>query len=209
ITSATSVTYTVTYADANFNSSTLTAGNVTLNKTGSANATVGITGTGTTRTVTLSSIIGDGTLGISIASGTATDTAGNTAPAAGPSGTFTVDNTPPSVTISAPSTSVTASGPITYTVTYADLHFNASTLSLSDITLNKTGSANGSLALSGSGTSYTVTISGVTGDGSLGISIAAGTATDTVGNSALAATSATATVDNTAPTVTISAPSAS
>ena len=49
----------------------------------------------TTRTVTLSSITGDGTLGISIAAGTATDTAGNSALAAGPSATFIVDNTAP------------------------------------------------------------------------------------------------------------------
>jgi hypothetical protein len=43
--------------------------------------------------VTVSGITGDGRLGISIASGTATDAAGNPAPAAGPSSTFVVDNT--------------------------------------------------------------------------------------------------------------------
>src|SRR5439155_1328930 len=94
-TDSAAVSYTVTYADANFGSSSLTASNITLNKTGTANATVGVSGTGTTRTVTLSSITGDGSLGISIAAGTATDTAGNPALAAGPSATFTVDNTAP------------------------------------------------------------------------------------------------------------------
>ena len=43
--------------------------------------------------MTLSGITGDGTLGITIAAGTATDSAGNSAPGAGPSATFTVDNT--------------------------------------------------------------------------------------------------------------------
>ena len=33
------ITYTVTYADANFNASTLVAGNITLNETGTASGT--------------------------------------------------------------------------------------------------------------------------------------------------------------------------
>lgn len=87
-----SVTYTVTYADANFSSSTLSAGDVTLNRAGTINAAVSVTsGSVTTRTVTLSGISGYGTLGISIAAGTAVDSSGNTAPAAGPSSTFTVN----------------------------------------------------------------------------------------------------------------------
>ncbi|HIJ87658.1 MAG TPA: hypothetical protein HPP97_08230 [Desulfuromonadales bacterium] len=89
------ITYTVTYADANFSAATVASGNISLNTTGSATASIAVTGSGTTRTVTLSSITGDGTLGISIAAGTASDLTGNLAPAAGPSATFTVDNTPP------------------------------------------------------------------------------------------------------------------
>jgi hypothetical protein len=87
------VTYIVTYADANFNASTLAAGNISLNQTGTANGVVTVTGTGLTRTVTISSITGDGTLGISIAGGSASDLAGNLAPAAGPSTTFNVKST--------------------------------------------------------------------------------------------------------------------
>ena len=201
------VTYTVTYAGAS--AVTLANANVTLNKTGTANGTVAVSGTGTsTRTVTVSGITGDGTLGISIAAGTAADAAGNTAPAVGPSAAFTVDNTGPAVSISAASASVTKSGPVTYTVTYTGA--DAVTLANANVTLNKTGTANGTVAVSGTGTSTrTVTISGITGDGTLGISIAAGTATDTAGNSAAAAgPSATFTVDNTAPAIAIGAPSA-
>ena len=88
------VTYAVTYEGAD--TVTLTGANVTLNKTGTANGTVAVSGTGTaTRTVTISSITGSGTLGISIAAGTASDTVGNLAAAAGPSATFTTDNTAP------------------------------------------------------------------------------------------------------------------
>ncbi len=111
------VSYTVTYADDNFSASTLAAGHITLNATGTANASVAVTGTGTTRTVTLSSITGDGTLGISIAAGTASDTAGNLAPAAGPSTTFTVDNTPPSITSTLGASGTYGTALTTYTIT--------------------------------------------------------------------------------------------
>ena len=86
------MTYTVTYADTNFSASTLAPGDITLNKTNTANATIGVTGTGATRMVTLSAITGDGTLGISIAAGTAFDLAGNSAPRR-PSDPIVVDNT--------------------------------------------------------------------------------------------------------------------
>ena len=96
------ITYTVAYADANFNTSSLAVNNVTLNKTGTADGIVAVSGMGLTRTVTISNISGDGNLGISIAADTASDLAGNLAPAAGPSTTFTVDNTPPKSTVTFP-----------------------------------------------------------------------------------------------------------
>ena len=208
ITTGGPITYTVTYADADINSSTLAAANITLNRTGTANGTVGVSGTGLTRTVAISGITGDGSLGISIAVGTASDLAGNLAPAAGPSTTFIVDNTPPTILVGSPSASYTAGGPITYTVTYADADFNSSTLAAANITLNKTGTANGTVGVSGTGLTRTVAISGITGDGSLGISIAVGTASDLAGNLAPAASpSTTFIVDNTRPTIALGAPS--
>ena len=176
------VTYTVTYGGAD--AVTLAPGDVTLNKTGSADGTVAVSGSGTgSRTVAISAITGDGTLGITIAAGTASDNAENTAVGAGPSTTFNVDNTPPTVSISEPSSTHTINGPVTYTVTYGGA--DAVTLVAGDVTLNKTWSADGTVAVGGSGTdSRTITISAVTGDGTLGITIAAGTATDNVGNTA-------------------------
>jgi hypothetical protein len=91
------------------------------------------------------------------------------------------DVIPPSISISSPSITVTRSGPVTYTVTYTAA--DTVTLSNADVTLTKTGTANGTISVSGSGTSVrTVTISSITGNGRLGISIAAGTASDTAGN---------------------------
>jgi hypothetical protein len=200
------VSFTITYVGAD--AVTLANANVTLNTTGTANGTVNVTGAGTdTRTVTISAITGDGTIGISIAAATASDTAGNSALGAGPSTTFTVDNTAPTVSIGAPSAALTKAGPITYTITYAGA--NAVTLANTNVTLHTSGTANGTVNVTGGGlVTRTVTISGITGDGTLGVSIASDTASDTAGNTALGAgPSATFTVDNTAPTVSIGAPS--
>ena len=201
--SAAQVTYTVTYADANFNTSTLTKSNITLNTTNTATGAVSVSGSGTSYVVTVSGITGDGTLGISIAAGTASDLAGNLAPASAASGTFVVDTTAPTITIGSPSAAyANSAAQVTYTVTYADANFNTSTLTKSNITLNTTNTATGAVSVSGSGTSYVVTVSGITGDGTLGISIAAGTASDLAGNLAAAsAASSTFIVDNSGPTV--------
>jgi hypothetical protein len=83
------VTYTVTYTGAD--TVTLSNADVTLNKTGTADGTVAISGGDSTRKVTISDITGNGTLSISIAAGTASDTAGNFAPAMSLSAIFTVD----------------------------------------------------------------------------------------------------------------------
>ncbi len=199
------VTFTVTYSGAD--AITLRPTDVTLNKTGTADATVEISGNDlTTRTVTLYPITGDGTLGITVAAGSASDFAGNLAPASSATPTFDVDNTPPVVTISNPSKHLTTAGPITYTVSY--LNHSSISLTLADIILNKTGTADGTVTLSGTTAVRTVTISNITGDGTLGISVAPGTAVDTAGNLAPAAgPSNLFTVDNTPPTITLTGPS--
>ncbi|MFO0823891.1 MAG: choice-of-anchor Q domain-containing protein [Gemmataceae bacterium] len=107
----------------------------------------------------------------------------------GASKAIVIDTLAPNVSISAPSLpSVTPGGTVTYLVSYTDANFAASTLALSDITLNKTGSANGKISsVTGSGTTRIVTISNITGAGTLGISLAANTASDTLGQFASSA----------------------
>ena len=202
------VNFSITVAGAS--SINLTSGNVTLNTTGTATGSVSVTnGTTSNPTVTVSSITGDGSIGISIASSIASDTAGNSSAAAGPSGTFTVDNTAPTVSIGSPSASLTTSGPVNFSITVA----GASSINLTsgNVTLNTTGTATGSVSVTNGTTSNpTVTVSSITGDGTIGISIDAGIASDTAGNSSAAAgPSTTFTVDNTAPIVSIGSPSAS
>ena len=205
------VSYSIDYDDDTVVSAvTLTSADVTLNRSGTADGTVTVTGSGmTSRTVTISNITGSGTLGISIAANTATDAAANQTLAAGPSATFDVDSAPPTIAIGNPSTTLTSGGPVTYTVTYDSAA--AVNLTSGDITLEKVGTANGTVSVTGAGnTTRTVTVSNITGDGELAISIAAVTAIDIMGNVALATgPSASFSVDNsTVPSAAISEPSA-
>ncbi len=142
------VSYTVAYADPTFAASTLTGGNITLNRTGTANGTVAVTGSGATRTVTISSIVGIGTLGISLAAGTASDGAGNLAPAAGPSRTFGVLNyTPQTITFGTLSGRTYGDAPVTLTATAS------SALPVSYAVISGPATLNGStLTLTGAGT---------------------------------------------------------
>src|SRR5690606_26187669 len=139
----------------------LTAADVLLHRTGSAQGTVSVSGSGTsTRTVTIAGITGDGTLGISLAAGTAADAVGTLAAAAGPGAAFTVDNKGPDVVLGAPSVSATAAGPVTFAVGYAGAA--SVTLSASDVTLHRTGTATAKVGIAGSGaTGRTVTLSDI------------------------------------------------
>jgi hypothetical protein len=126
----------------------------------------------------------------------AIDNAGNVDPTPA-SYTWDIDTVAPTVSIGAPSVSLTNSGPVEYSITYGGA--DTVDLTVADITLNRTGTADGTVTvLNGSTSNPTVRISGISGDGTLGISLAAGTASDQAGNSAPAAgPSATVDVVNT------------
>ncbi|MEY4939335.1 MAG: hypothetical protein RIQ93_1070 [Verrucomicrobiota bacterium] len=118
---------------------------------------------------------------------------------------FVIGNdVPPAIAIAAPSLSSTNSGPVTFTVTYTDDNFANSTLAVENITLLKTGTANGTVSVdAGTGAIRTVTLSDLTGAGTLAIAIAEGTGVDATGKLAPAAgPSATVAVSNTVPTFT-------
>jgi len=151
----------------------------------------------------------NGVVGLNLsASAAISDSAGNVLVIAEPATdeTFTLDNTAPTTSVSAPSLTATASADVSYTVTYTDA--DSVTLTPSDIVLNKTGTADATVAVTGFGAATrTVTLSGITGDGTLGITVPAGTAADAVNNPAEAGgTSATFSVDNTLPTVAVTTP---
>jgi len=156
----------------------------------------GFTGSGTTYTFSVTPSA-QGAVTVNVAGSVAQDAAGNLNSAA-PQLSRTYDTVAPTVAIGPPSLSVADNSvAVTYTVTYTGA--DSVTLANANITLNATGTANGTVAVSGAGTApRTVTISGITGfNGTLGITIAANTASDLAGNLAAGAgPSATFSVDN-------------
>ena len=176
------VSYTVTYTGAS--EVTLDTGDVTVN--GTATTAVSVTGSGTLlRIVTLAEIIGSGNVSISIAADTAVDAAGNTAPVVGPSVGFEVNNTAVALSTGPPTPEATSAGPVSWTLLYEDA--DTITLSESDIAIATTGTAAASGVAISAGAApdeRVVTLSGISGDGTLGIAMAAGTASGSGGSTA-------------------------
>ncbi|MEK7794406.1 MAG: Ig-like domain-containing protein, partial [Candidatus Hydrogenedentota bacterium] len=168
--------------------------------------------TGSVRTVTVNTGSGSGTIWLNVSDDDSItdadgDKLGNTGANNGnfnAGEVYSIDKAPPTISVGAPSAGLTTTGPVTYTVTYTGA--TAVTLANAAVTLISTGTASGALNVSGAGTAArTVTISGITGDGTLRISIAPGTASDVAGNPAPSAgPSAIFTVDNAQPGITLS-----
>ena len=160
---------------------------------------------GSTYTVTVNTGTGDGAIGLNLANAAGlTPGISTTLPFTG--GTTTIDKTPPTVTIGAPSTTITNTGPVTFDVSFSDANFNATTFSGANVIVTTlTGTANyGQVTwLQNSPTDFTVSVNGITGDGTMNISVQAGTSQDLAGNTDIGAgPSAIFTVDNTPPTYT-------
>ena len=157
-----------------------------------------ISGSGTAWTASVTPAA-QGAVTCQLLAGGVQDLAGN-ACAASAIARVTWDTVPPAVTLDPPSLPITAAGPASFAITYSDANFSGSSLAAAQVILNRTGTANATVSVAGSGAARTVTLSAVTGDGTLGISLPAGTAVDTAGQSAPAAgPSATVRVDNTRP----------
>ncbi|HNW26974.1 MAG TPA: choice-of-anchor D domain-containing protein [Spirochaetota bacterium] len=141
--------------------------------------------------------LNDGTLTLNF---TLTDAAGNTGAAA--TDTAIKDTTLPTVAIGPPSpAAINGSGSVNYTVTYTGA--NTVSLDVGNVFMTTT---SGTAACStvnvtnGATSTPTVTISGCAGDGTINISISAGTSSDTAGNLDVGAgPGADFTVDATAP----------
>ncbi|MCR9129904.1 MAG: Ig-like domain-containing protein [Alphaproteobacteria bacterium] len=126
-----------------------------------------------------------------LAAGVVTDAAGNANTAAGQASVaFNVtapDTTPPAVQSIVLSGSPAANATsVSYTVTFDEAAFNVTS---DDFSLTATGTAAGTIsAVTGSGASYTVTVSSISGDGTLRLDLDAGTdIADGVGNTPPAA----------------------
>ena len=176
-------------------------------------AITGVSGSGSQYTVTANTGTGSGTLGLNLVDNdsildASTNPLGGTGAGNGnfTGQSYTIDKTAPSVTINqaAGQADPTSASPINFTVTFSETvtGFTASDISFAGSTVGGTLTA----TVTGSGPTYNVAVSGMTGSGSVVVSVPAGAATDAAGNASLASTStdnsvAFGTVDTTAPTV--------
>ena len=127
--------------------------------------------------------------GGSIANGATAATLTLPAPGApgslGATSDIVVDTTAPTAAIGqASSAAISQGGSVSWTVTYADTNFFRSTLAAADVTLNTTGTATGTVSVSNDnqGPVQSVTVDGVSGVGTIGITVNPGKARDQAGN---------------------------
>jgi hypothetical protein len=162
---------------------TLTTSDFVLN--GEPSGTISsVNGNGDTYTVTVTSVSGDGSLQLDY-SGDVTDLVGNSGISKFTEGeNYILDNTNPevvSITRSNPTSTSVNQSSVTYNVRFSESVTSAS-VSTADFSVRSTGTANGSISsVSGSGSSYNVTVTNVRGDGNLFVDFV-GTVTDLVGN---------------------------
>ena len=185
---------------------TLVSGDVTITPTGGAGcSSKTVSGTGnTSRTVTLGGCTGDGTVQISIGSNAAVDASGNQSMASSPSSTVNVDNTAPTVTLGTPSASLVRNASATTTIGVTFSGATSYNLAATDVSFSGGPTCTKTIS-NGSTSTPTINLSSCTGNGSMTVSLAAGSAAqDAAGNFNLASSpSSTIVVDNTAPTVSI------
>ncbi|MBE7213927.1 putative Ig domain-containing protein [Shewanella benthica] len=114
----------------------------------------------------------------------------------------------PSLLIGQPSSLLTSASDVTYAINYTDVE--TVNLLVSAISLNTTGDANAVVSIQNGDSSFaTVTLSGFTGDGSIGINVAAETARYSTNLAPAAGPSNVFVVDTHKPTVTLSTSSTS
>src|SRR2546427_1208103 len=147
--------------------------------------TVTVSGSGSSYTAAVSGMTTSGTVVATIAAGVATDAAGN-----GNNASTSTDNTvtfnaphttPPSVTINQAATQAdpTSSAPINFTVVFSE---PVSGFTGGDVAIRGSAGGGKTVCVSGSGSSYTAAVSGMTTSGTVVATIAAGVATDAAGN---------------------------
>ena len=178
-------------------------GDVTIGGTAGA-TTATVTGSGTTYNVALSGMITTGTVTATINAGVAQDLVGHTNSASTSSdNSVTYNTTTPTVTINQALTQVdpTSTSPINFTAVFS---VPVSGFTNADVVISGTAGGNKRITVTGSGTTYNVAVSRMTG-GTVIANIAANVAQDAAGNRNTASTSTdnSVTYDGSAPTVTI------
>jgi len=184
-----------------------------------ADTGISVTGSGTTWTVTVNGVTGDGTLGLNLhSSGTGiTDLAGNAISGGFTGQAYTVDHTAPTVsTITALGTDPNNANSDQFQVVFSE---SVQNVVAGDFALTTTNTPGGTaltdsgISVTGSGTTWTVTVNGVAGDGTLRLDLKPNDTgiTDLAGNGATAAFTGgdVYTIEHTPPIVTVTTSEAS
>ena len=196
------INFTVVFSEsvANF-----TTGDVVIDGTAPGVMVGTVTGSGRTYNVAVTGMTGNGTVLARIPAGRASDAAGNISSAStSTDNSVTYDITVPRVTINQAvgQDDPTNLSPINFTVVFSESVANFTT---GDVTISGTALGVKVGTVTGSDRTYNVAVTGMTGNGTVIATIAAGRASDAAGNLNLASTSTdnTVTYDITAPRVTI------
>ncbi|MCU0705825.1 MAG: hypothetical protein MUF18_17800, partial [Fimbriiglobus sp.] len=155
-TNAGSVQYTVTFSES---VTGVDVSDFMLTTTGAVSgaSVTGVSGSGTTYTVTVDTGTGDGTIRLDVNTAAGTDAAGNTSTGFSASEVYSIDKTAPTVvSVVRVSSATTYSPTVQFTVTFSE---DMTGVDLSDFTLSATDLTGASvLSVSGSGTTFTVTV---------------------------------------------------
>lgn len=188
------ITYGITYT--NIDEVNLSTASLELNTTGTATGELSVAdGTTSTPVVSVSNITGDGTIAITVIGGASRNGA-KTDSGAGPSETFSIDNTSPTVSIVDFVTNP-FNADFTVTITFSEdvTGFTVSDLSFSNATLSNFSATSASV--------YTVSVSPIA-DGEVVGNLAADSAQDAAGNGNTAAPGFAMIFDTTAPVPVVS-----
>ena len=156
---------------------------------------------GTTYDVFVSGMSVDGTVIVTIPDGAVTDALGNNSPVStSTDNVVTYDTSGPTVTVNQATGQAdpTNASTINYTAVFSEV---TTTFDSSDVIISGTAAGSLSSVVTGSGTTYNVAVSGMTGVGDVVVDVAVGVATDLAGNPNSASTSTDNVVyfDNTPP----------
>jgi hypothetical protein len=166
----------------------------------SAGGVVALTGSGASYEIAVTGTPTNGTLGFAIAAGAAADAAGNPSVASSvPDDLVAYDTVGPTVTVeqAVGQADPTSASPIAFGVTFGE---PVTGFVAGDVALGGTAGAT-TAVVTGGPTTYVVSVSGMSGAGTVVVSLPAGAAVDAAGNPSAASTSTDATV-----TYTVAAP---
>jgi hypothetical protein len=174
-----------------------TMASVTKHEDGVTGTIDSLTGGGSVYTVTVTSVTGDGTFGISVAADEVVDHVGNGNEAVARVD-YTIDQTDPTGVIERLDANPTNATLLHFRVTFNESIYGFTTHRVSKYEDGVTGTID---SVTGGGSVYTVTVTSVTGDGTFGISVAADEVSDAAGNMNVAVAQVDYTVDQTPPAI--------